>query len=657
MRLPASILGAFAVLVAALACAGAAGAQIAYAPCGETNEFACGHLTVPLDPSGTVPGTITLALRRHRAPVGEARSAIVALAGGPGQPALPLSEQFDEVLGGVAATRDLIVFDQRGIGLSHPLACHAFERPDLFRSLEQAVAACGAQLGATRALYTTAQTVSDIEAIRQAGGYEKLVLYGTSYGTKVAEDYAQAYPTHVEALVLDSVVTPGGPDPLERSTFAAVPRVLRAICAARACAGVTRDPVADVARLQARIRRGPLSGAAIDGEGRPHRVGVSSDALFAALIAGDLSPALRAEFVTAVRAAGARDTAPLARLLATLAGAGGGEREDFDAPLYYATTCEEQAFPWDRAASPATRLGEARAAIDALAASAFQPFTAATAFDLGDMPACAGWPYAAPAPRLLTGPLPSVPALILSGEADLRTPTADARALAAQLPGSHLLVVPYTGHSVLSSEPTSCAADALRAVFSGHPVKPCSSAPPPGVRPPPIPPVRLALVAPVHGYGGRPGRTLHAVTLSLADLGRQLLLKDGVGSAEDISLAAALSIGGLRAGWARLAGAQIVLRRYSYVPGVAVSGTIAAGGGTLTIGGSAGAHGTLRMDARGGLSGTLGGRRVSVAASSPATAAIVGAHGQASYAFGIHGAPRRRRARLLGQLLPGLLEP
>src|ERR1700735_471597 len=107
-------------------------AQIAFAPCKDSNNFACGHLTVPLDPTGATPGTITLALRRHRAPVGEARSAIIALAGGPGQPAFPFAETFAELLGPIAATRDLIVFDQRGIGLSDPLSCHAFEVPGLF---------------------------------------------------------------------------------------------------------------------------------------------------------------------------------------------------------------------------------------------------------------------------------------------------------------------------------------------------------------------------------------------------------------------------------------------------------------------------------------------------------------------------------------------
>ena len=93
--------------------------------------------------AGATPGTITLAIRRHRAPVGEARSAIIALAGGPGQPALPFAEAFAELLGPIAATRDLIVFDQRGIGLSDPLSCHAFERPRLYHSVGALIEACG----------------------------------------------------------------------------------------------------------------------------------------------------------------------------------------------------------------------------------------------------------------------------------------------------------------------------------------------------------------------------------------------------------------------------------------------------------------------------------------------------------------------------------
>src|ERR1017187_7061679 len=61
-----------AVLMAATICswagAAGAGAAITFAPCTHSTEFGCAHLAVALDPSGAYPGTITLAIRRHRAP-------------------------------------------------------------------------------------------------------------------------------------------------------------------------------------------------------------------------------------------------------------------------------------------------------------------------------------------------------------------------------------------------------------------------------------------------------------------------------------------------------------------------------------------------------------------------------------------------------------
>jgi pimeloyl-ACP methyl ester carboxylesterase len=54
-------------------------------------------------------------------------------------------------------------------------------RPDLHRD-----PAVRSPARPRRGLYTTAQTVDDIEALRVANGYGKLVLYGVSYGTKVA---------------------------------------------------------------------------------------------------------------------------------------------------------------------------------------------------------------------------------------------------------------------------------------------------------------------------------------------------------------------------------------------------------------------------------------------------------------------------------------
>jgi pimeloyl-ACP methyl ester carboxylesterase len=597
--------------------ASAAQAQIAWTPCGNSNDVACGHLTVPIDPSGATPGTITLAMRRHRAPVGESKDAVIALAGGPGQSAIPFLSQFGQVLGPIASTRDVIAFDQRGTGLSHPLSCPAFEHLTGEGS-PGVVAICAGQIGPTRGLYTTADTVADIEAIRRAGGYEKLVLYGTSYGTKVAERYAQEYPSHVEALVLDSVVPPAGPEPFDETSFAAVGRVLRQLCGAGACAHITRDPVGDLARLVKRIGGGRVSGRVIDSEGKASVTRISANDLIDVLVAGDLDPILRSEFPAAVRSAVSGDTAALARLMhrAEREPEGGEEElsEGFDSPLYYATICNETVFPWNRAASPKARLLEAVAALKKQPASVFAPFTSSNALALSDIPACAAWPYTPGSPEIPTKPLPNVPTLILSGADDLRTPTANAREVAREIPDAQLLVVPNTGHSVLGSDPTSCSQDALQALFAGKPVRQCTQRkPPPLLLPTPLPPRSLAEAPLAHGDHGVAGHTAGAVVLTLADFDRQMTLALLEHLGEGL-LGRPIRTGGLLAGWGGSDRGGLALHGYSYVPGVTVSGEVSAGGAILRIGGSAATHGTIRIDAHGTLTGVLGGQHVHVAA-------------------------------------------
>ncbi len=650
-----------AVLVAAAVCAWTpvAHAQIAWAPCANSNDYACGHLTVALDPSGSTPGAITLAMRRHRAPVGEGREAVIALAGGPGQAAIPFSEQFAHLLGPIAATRDLIVFDQRGIGLSHPLSCHRFEL-EVGGSAGAQLAECAAQIGPTRSDYTTAQTVADIEAIRQAGGYEKLVLYGTSYGTKVSERYAQSYPDRVSALVLDSVVPPNGPEPLNLPTFAAIPRVLRELCAHDACARITHNPVADVAKLVQTIGRGAISGRWIDADGHPHTLRVSSDGLLSILIAGDLEPVLRSEFPAAARSAAHGDGAPFARLLRDAIERGASSEEEspsesFDTPLYFATSCEEELFPWRRTSSPRKRLAEANAVIHGLPANRFAPFRSSDALGVSDIPECAFWPYTSPTPGPVLTPFPIVPTLLLSGSEDLRTPTANAREVAAQIPGSQLLVVPEVGHSVLGSDFSGCAKKALQALFKPAPIKPCGG----GTQLlnllglAPLAPARLADVAPAPGSRGRPGRTLRAAQLTLADVIRQ----ETVHALSDLSLEGELRFGGLRTGWVHATSKALTLHDYSYIPGVLVSGTIVEGKAVLRIGGSTAAHGTLRLGAHQTLTGTLGGRRVSSGRSldlAAVSAAIVSMDAQASHPIAPGGSAARPVARKLARILARL---
>jgi pimeloyl-ACP methyl ester carboxylesterase len=596
----------------------AAQASIAWKPCPDSNNVACAKLPVLLDPADPTQGTITLALRRHLAPVGEAKDAVIALAGGPGQAALPFVSQFGALLGPILSTRDLIVFDQRGTGLSHPLSCAAFEHIKGGLS-PTSVGICGGQIGSTRGFYTTAGTAADIEAIRQAGGYEKLVLYGTSYGTKVAERYAQDYPSRVEALVLDSVVPPNGPEAFDDTTFAAVRRVLRQLCSGGACAHITHNPVRDLARLVKRIGGRSVRGRVIDGKGKAETTHISSDDLLAILMEGDFDPILRSEFPAAARAAVRGDDAALARLATRAEGGEEGEeseegmKEGFDIPLYFSTICDETTFPWNRAVNGRKRFREALSALKAQGAGAFAPFTSSNALALSDVADCAGWPLTG-GPEVGTAPLPDVPTLILSGANDLRTPTANAKEVAGQIPDSNLLVVPNTGHSVLGADPTPCARNALQALFKGKQIKACKiTTPPPFLLPTPLPPLSISEVRAARGNSGLPGRTLGATVLTLGDFGRQMLLGilENFGAA---LLGESVHVGGLRAGWGGLVHGNLEMHGYSYVPGVTVTGKISSSGSsTLVIGGRRAARGTLKISAKGTVTGALGGRRVHLA--------------------------------------------
>jgi pimeloyl-ACP methyl ester carboxylesterase len=616
-KLPMVLLAAATLALLGAVGAGSAEARIAFTTCAHTNVLACGALKAPLSPSGAAPGAVRLAIRRRRAPVGESASAVIALAGGPGQAAIPFAETFAEVLGPIVSTRDLIVFDQRGTGLSGALRCKALAAQSNAPA-SRIVKRCAQQLGTSRAFYTTPETVADIEAIRVAGGYEKLVLYGTSYGTKVALEYAQEHPAHVEALILDSVVPPGGPEPFDLATFAAVPRVLWDLCALHACSHITGNPVGDLRRLVAAMGRRPLRAAVFDGKGHRHTVHVNSAEMLDILIAGDLNPVLRAEFPAAIAAADSGDTALLGRLLIHALASEEEESEQgkdpaFDGPLYFATMCEEEPFPWSRSAGPRQRLAEVTRRLETVPPSAFAPFTRSDVLPLSDMPACAGWPFSRPAPPAVQGPLPNVPTLIVSGAEDLRTPTAGARRVAAMIPDAHLLVVPDTGHSVLTTEPGSCAIDALHALFAGHAVRRCKrSAPPSYLQPTPLAPRSASRLSPLRGYSGSPGRTLRAVALTLDDLVRQLSITIGEAGGLEAAAHSPLRSGGLRGGWAALSPRRVRIHGYSYVPGVSLSGWTGYEHLYLRVSGHAAATGSLRLSAHEELVGELGGQSIRI---------------------------------------------
>src|SRR5580693_2672942 len=141
---------------------------LTFAPCAGIQEFSCATLNVPLERSGTVSSTIALGVERLQTGSAPASSAVLTLAGGPGQAALPLAQSSAKLIAPALAGRDMLVFDQRGTGTSGPLACAALEGEEILGSIGQAFERCAQQIGTGRSAYTTQESVADIEALRQA---------------------------------------------------------------------------------------------------------------------------------------------------------------------------------------------------------------------------------------------------------------------------------------------------------------------------------------------------------------------------------------------------------------------------------------------------------------------------------------------------------
>jgi pimeloyl-ACP methyl ester carboxylesterase len=632
---------------------------LTFTPCSTSTStgFTCATLTVPLARNGTAPGTVGLNIERLQAGAVPTHTAVIGLAGGPGQAALPLAAGIAKEMAPALGSRDLLVFDQRGTGSSGPLACPALEgSAEVFGAIGQAFERCALQIGTARGSYTTQESVADIEAIRQAAGYEKLVLFGVSYGTKVALEYAERYPQNVESLVLDSVVPSERDDPFSVGMFQAMKPVFEELCSAHVCAGITSNPLGDVARLAAALQKHALNGYVYDGSGHRHRSTMTNVDLFNLIGAGDLNPALRALLPASVQSALHGDPAPLLRLnllseglipnlpgnpLANtsrkqstpgasaspkqstqataplvsanrLPGTPLASSDGIDEALFVDTTCEEELFPWQRSAPASTRLAEALNALHALPQSDYYPFDASVAWADSVLPGCAQWPNVAPAPPAIA-PLPSVPTLILSGAQDLRTPTSGAQAIAARIPGSQLVVVPYTGHSVLGTDFSGCSQAAVTAFFSGGVVQPCTVTQNP-FPPTPITPRKLSLVKAVGGVPGRAGSTLAVVLDTILDLERQVV---GATLQADQELPSGSSFGGLRGGFAQITSSALKLHGLSFVGGVQLTGSFPIKDGhllaaNLRIEGSQAARGTIRIGASAHVSGTLGGRRFDV---------------------------------------------
>jgi len=135
---------------------------------------------------------------------------IFMIEGGPGVAATKSAEFFADPAVGYRQYHDIVLIDARGTGKSNPLNClplqYKASLQDQFRSMYPAdsVRACRDSLSKQADLtqYTTTNIVKDIDDVRKWLGYDKINLYGLSYGTRVSLVYMKLFPQSVESCIL-----------------------------------------------------------------------------------------------------------------------------------------------------------------------------------------------------------------------------------------------------------------------------------------------------------------------------------------------------------------------------------------------------------------------------------------------------------------------
>ena len=140
--------------------------------------------------------------------------------GGPGAGATQFAGYIADGRGEqyLARLRDrynVVFVDNRGTGLSHELRCSLFSASDpqsyfLQDWPDQQLRECRAALAMNADLseYTTDNAADDLDDLRAALGYPKIVLSGISGGTAFFLDYARRHPQNVESILLQGVAPP-----------------------------------------------------------------------------------------------------------------------------------------------------------------------------------------------------------------------------------------------------------------------------------------------------------------------------------------------------------------------------------------------------------------------------------------------------------------
>ena len=433
----------------------------------ELARATCGYLVVPENRSRPTGRTIRLMIAKYPARSSEKRAdPIVYLSGGPGDIA-PL-----EVNGLIAADfirdRNILVMSQRGTMFSQPaLTCASaddFDRKLLGlrfysaateRAHLAATQTCHRELVATGAdlsAYNSTESAADFADLRKVLGIAAWNVYGTSYGSYLAQTLMRDHPEGIRSVILDSVLpttytVPGN----WQITRAGFDNLFHACAADAACNAAHPHLEATFTRLVNKLEAAPQTTTVSDpATAKAVKVVLDGGALIDWLRNQNYAvPLLRAapERIDGLAAGRSNSIEAIAKDRVTRAPPPGPNVPALGIGLSYGVSCRED-YPF---ATPQDLAAAGREAFPDYPASVQREAVGGWAYINQDCRQV--WKVPA-APQAMREPVASsIPTLLVSGSFDTLTSLAGAMAAAARLSKATIISIPGIGHFVAPQSP------------------------------------------------------------------------------------------------------------------------------------------------------------------------------------------------------------
>lgn len=368
------------------------------------------------------------------------------LAGGPGQAAAQMAAEIREIFRPILRKRDIVLVDQRGTGKSHPLDCRSKSNSlrELTESDEQSLdrlRKCLAGYDADVRFYTTPIAMDDLDDVRAHLGFDRINLYGGSYGTRAALVYVRQHGEHVRSMVLDGVAPTDMRIPLfsARDAQRALDKLMADCEADAACRGAQSELATRVRALLQRLTENPARVEVMHPRTGIREIVTIEARVVAGVLFGALYSPLTASLVPALIARAEQND--FQNLLALAYAA--ESSENLSIGMQLSVLCSEDA--------------------KRVNAQDIERQSTGTVFGLhllrGQMKACELWPRGEIDDSYFDPITSDVPTLVLSGDLDPVTPPGWGDAVAQHLKNARHITVPATGHGVIG---TPCGQDLIR---------------------------------------------------------------------------------------------------------------------------------------------------------------------------------------------------